>query len=59
MAFNLGMRISSFFVAALLFVGSVPSPISATLTSYPSKEGKVVVILDGDIAPGEIQSIDR
>jgi membrane-bound ClpP family serine protease len=53
------MRISTFFVAALIFAGSALSSVSATLTSYVSKEGKVVVILNGEIAPGDTDQLEQ
>jgi hypothetical protein len=54
------MRISALFlVAAMLFVGSAPSSISATLTSYVSKEGKVIVVLNGEIVPGDAGQLQQ
>jgi hypothetical protein len=53
------MRISTFFIAALIFAGAALSSKSATLTSYISKEGKVVVILNGEIAPGDTDQLQQ
>ncbi|HEY8096253.1 MAG TPA: hypothetical protein VIE65_09235 [Methylobacter sp.] len=53
------MRIPAFFIAALIFVASALSSQSATLTSYISKEGKVVVILNGEIAPGDTDQLQQ
>jgi hypothetical protein len=53
------MGISVFFVAALIFAGSALSSISATLTSYISKVGKVVVILNGEIAPEDTDPLQQ
>jgi hypothetical protein len=43
----------------LLFVGSAPSSISATLTSYVSKEGKVIVVLNGEIVLGDAGQLQQ
>jgi len=46
------MRIPTFFVASVLLAfGSASASKSATLTSYISKEGKVIVVLNGEITP--------
>jgi hypothetical protein len=42
-------RISTLCLVAAIIAGSVRSTISATLTSYISKEGKVIVILNGEM----------
>jgi hypothetical protein len=46
-------------LVAGLFVGFTPPSTAATLTSYVSKEGKVVVILTGEIAPGDTDRLQQ
>jgi len=46
-------------LVAGLFVGFTPPSTAATLTSYVSKEGKVIVILTGEIAPGDTNQLQR
>ena len=41
------------------FVGLTPPSTAATLTSDVSKEGKVVVILTGEIAPGDTDRLQQ
>ncbi len=53
------MRISTFFIAALICAGSALPSASATLTSYVSKEGKVIVILNGEVAPGDTDQLQQ
>ena len=47
------MRLSRISLAAGLFISFTLPSTSATLTSYVSKEGKVVVILNGEITMGD------
>src|SRR2546430_4694111 len=49
-------RISTLCLVAAIIAGSARS---ATLTSYISKEGKVIVILNGEIAPGDTDHLQQ
>ncbi|MGA9215552.1 MAG: hypothetical protein WBZ54_09895 [Methylocella sp.] len=47
------------FLVAGLFVGSAQPSAAATLTGYISKEGKVITVLNGEIAPGDTDQLQR
>ncbi len=46
-------------IAAGFLASVTPPSISATLTSDVSDEGKVIIILNGDIAPGDADQLHR
>ena len=56
---GLAMRASIASLAALILTASIPSSISATLTTYTSKEGKVFVVLNGNIAAGDSDQLQQ